>query len=390
MSAPGSTLAPPPPAAGAVSGPATRAVPALPRWWGQAALVVGGWTAVGVFLILQGLFLAAASGQPYDVGTRSLWIMESMWVWAAFTPAIFALARRFPLERGVRGRNLALHAVFAVGLVVLDVAVDGAVAALTGMEQLGSFGARLVGKSFIDLFSYAALAGVAHAVAYQREASERRARGAELERELLQARLQALEAQLHPHFLFNTLHTAASLVRAGEDRGAIRVLVGLSDLLRAALRAREAQEVALDEELEFVRRYLEVEGVRFEDRLRARVEVAADVPGDALVPHMILQPLVENAIRHGVERRAAAGRLRVSATLGGDGLLWLRVEDDGPGPAAPGGTHDGRGIGLGTTRERLRHLYGDRHHFSLAPGESGGAVATVAVPLRRAGEAGHG
>jgi hypothetical protein len=368
--------------------PATLSVrrPALPRWLGPAALVFGGWTALWAFSLSQQVLLRATTGQGGPTFQSTFWGLESVWLWAAFTPFIFAVARRFPLERGTWARHLAAHLVAAAFFCVVDVAFDSVVTALTGVEHRGSFGERLFGRAFINVFSYAALVGIAHAVAYHREASERRARAAALERELLQARLQAIEAQIHPHFLFNTLHTAASLVRAGEDRGAIQVLVGLSDLLRAALRNRDAQEVPLDEELEFVRRYLEVEGVRFQDRLRAEVRVEPGVPAGARVPHMILQPLVENAIRHGVESRAAAGRVRVLASAR-DGMLWLRVEDDGAGPGGSG--RNGRGIGLGTTRERLKHLYGERHHFSLEPGEAGGAVATVALPLAT-GEAGRG
>jgi LytS/YehU family sensor histidine kinase len=237
---------------------------------------------------------------------------------------------------------------------------------------------RFLAKLFINVFSYCAVVGIAHAVQYYRALNERRERTAVLERQLLQARLQALEMQIHPHFLFNTLHAVASLIRVKEDQAAIRMLVGLSDLLRLALRNRDAQEVPLRDELDFVRHYLEVEGIRFQDRLRVRIDVAADVPLDAPVPHLILQPLVENAIRHGVEKRAAAGNLTVDVVRA-DGMLRLRVTDDGPGPR-PGG-NGRRGVGLANTRQRLEHLYGERHSFDLSAGAGGGAVATVTVPI---------
>jgi two-component system, LytTR family, sensor kinase len=345
---------------------------------GAVALMVAAWAAVGVFVVTSEWLGSVYAGRPRPTALDVAWTFETMLVWAIFTPPMFWLAWRFPLERGLRGRNLPLHALLALGFAALDVLADAAVAPLLGGLPTGLL-PRFLGKLFINVFSYAAVIGIAHAVRYHHLAVERSARAADLERQLLQARLQALEMQIHPHFLFNTLHAVASLIRAKEEQAAIRMLVGLSDLLRLALRHRDAQEVPLGEELEFVRRYLEVEGIRFADRLRATVEVAPGTPLDAMVPHLILQPLVENAIRHGVEAKAAAGRVRVEAARD-DGMLTLSVGDDGPGPAANGR----RGIGLANTRERLRHLYGDRHRFELSGGADGGALATVAVPFRLA------
>ncbi|HEU0300792.1 MAG TPA: histidine kinase, partial [Longimicrobium sp.] len=351
--------------------PRARRVP-----WGAAAAVFGGWTLVGLFGVTQAWLGSLYGDRPALSAAAIAWNFESVWLWALFTPAMFWLAWRFPLEKGRWGRNLALHAAFALGFAVLDVAVDVLVGPLLGGIQGRSLVSRFLGKSFINVFSYASMVGIAHAVRYYREAAARRDRAAELERQLLQARLQALEMQIHPHFLFNTLHAVASLIRVKEDQAAIRMLVGLSDLLRLALRNRDAQEVPLREELEFVRRYLDVERIRFQDRLRTEVDVAPDAPLDALVPHLVLQPLVENAIRHGVEARAAAGSVRVEVSRE-DGMLTMRVGDDGPGPNG----NAKRGIGLGNTRERLRHLYGDRHRFELSGGAGGGALATVTVPL---------
>ena len=361
---------------------ATGHVP-RPRW-AFPALVFGAWTAVGAFLAAQWWLVRATTLGPVQP-LRAGWMLESMWLWAAFTLLIFPLAHRFPLERGRVARNLPLHALFALGFCVADVLADVIFVPLLG-EPEGTLTQRLIGRSFINVFSYAAIVGVAHAARYYRLMMERRAREAELERQLLQARLQALEAQLHPHFLFNTLHTVGSLIRVGEHAAALRMLSGLGDLLRQALRNRDAQEVPLQDELDFVGRYLDVERVRFQDRLRTDVQVDDDVPGDVLVPHLILQPLVENAIRHGVEARGAGGAVEIRVRRDG-GLLWMTVRDDGPGPDANGGAGgngkaNGRGIGLGNTRERLRHLYGDDHRFELA-GDAAGAVATIAVPFHR-------
>ena len=359
----------------ASAGAAAR--PRLNVRWGELGVMFGAWTLVGVFLVTQQTLGSLVGDRAAPTAGEIAWIMESMWVWAAFTPAMFWLSARFPIERGRRARALALHAVFALGFAAADVGADVVFGPLLGGYS-GTLAQRFFAKLFINVFSYAAIVGIAHAVQYQRALAERRAHQAVLERQLMQARLQALEMQIHPHFLFNTLHAVASLIRVKEDQSAIKMLVGLSDLLRLALRNRDAQEVPLRDELDFVRHYLEVEGIRFQDRLKVHISVAPDVPLDARVPHLILQPLVENAIRHGVEKRAAAGNVTVDVARH-DGMLRLRVTDDGPGPKP---VASGRGgVGLANTRERLAHLYGGRHAFELVPGAEGGAVATVAVPI---------
>ncbi|HST58542.1 MAG TPA: histidine kinase, partial [Longimicrobium sp.] len=239
----------------------SAAAPAPPSRWSFPALVFGAWTAVGAFLAAQWWLLRVTENgpvRPLQVG----WMLESMWIWAAFTLLIFPLAYRFPVERGRLARNMPLHAAFAMGFCVADVLADALFFPLLGPPR-GSFVERLIGQSFINVFSYAAVVGIAHAARYYRLMMERRAREAELERQLLQARLQALEAQLHPHFLFNALHTVGSLIRVGEHPAALRMLSGLGDLLRQALRNRDAQEVPLRDELDFVGRYLDVERVRF-------------------------------------------------------------------------------------------------------------------------------
>ena len=187
--------------------------------------------------------------------------------------------------------------------------------------------------------------------------------------------------QLRPHFLFNTLHTVASLVRTGRNADAVRTIAGLSDLLRSALRRDGTAEVPLRHELAFVERYLAIEQIRFQDRLQTRIAVAPDLL-DELVPALILQPLVENAIRHGVERRAAPGRVEVEASRR-NGTLVLRVQDSSPAGGAAGGAVSGGGIGLSNTRARLRHLYGERQRCDLARTDDGGALAVVELPYHR-------
>ena len=199
--------------------------------------------------------------------------------------------------------------------------------------------------------------------------------------QLAESRLQALRAQLDPHFLFNTLNTVVSLVRQSRNPEAVEALVELGALLRASLTGEADHVVTLAAELELVRRYLGIERLRFGDRLRASVEAPAETLG-ARVPVLVLQPLVENAIKHGVALQVAPGALRIRAFRDG-GCLVLEVRDDGPGLSAGGG--GGTGIGLRNTRERLQRLYGDDAELLLVDAPGGGALARVALPFMESG-----
>lgn len=212
---------------------------------------------------------------------------------------------------------------------------------------------------------------------YHRQAHDRE----RLEARLARAQLESLELQLHPHFLFNTLNAITALI-AREPRSAERIVAGLSELLRFSLSRAGEQEVTLERELELLGRYIEIQQVRFPDRLRVVLDVDPAVL-NALVPSMILQPLVENAIRHGIAPRAAGGRVDVTAVRDGD-TLRLHVSDDGLGASAPRGGERRGGVGLGNTRARLQHLYGERHEMHAGPGESGGYAVSIVIPFHTA------
>ncbi|HEY9479554.1 MAG TPA: histidine kinase [Gemmatimonadaceae bacterium] len=199
-----------------------------------------------------------------------------------------------------------------------------------------------------------------------------------LEARLARAQLEALELQLHPHFLFNTLNAITALI-AQEPRSAERIVNGLSELLRFSLSRAGEQEVTLERELDLLSRYIEIQQVRFPDRLRVEVDVEPAAL-TALVPSMILQPLVENAIRHGIAPRAAGGRVDVRAERDGD-TLRLVVSDDGLGARSPVSGEARGGVGLGNTRARLQHLYGERHEMHAGPAEVGGYVVSIDIPF---------
>jgi LytS/YehU family sensor histidine kinase len=222
--------------------------------------------------------------------------------------------------------------------------------------------------------------GIEHALAYMAQARERETQATRLTAQLAEARLGALRMQLNPHFLFNSLNAITVLVRDQNTAAASRMLELLSDVLRLALRADGSHETPLSTELDFLERYLAIEQVRFSDRLRPRIQVDAAIRR-AAVPQLILQPLVENALRHGIARRADAGLLEVTARRDGDTLV-LTVRDDGPGLEPAG--QPAAGVGLANTRARLAALYGDRATLEIANAAGGGVLVTIRLPYHEA------
>jgi LytS/YehU family sensor histidine kinase len=229
-----------------------------------------------------------------------------------------------------------------------------------------------------SVFMYFTVLGCVYAFSYHREARERESQQARLAAQLAEARLSALRMQLHPHFLFNCLNAITVLVRDDNTRDASRMLELLSGVLRQVLQSEKKHEVTLDDELRFVEQYLAIEQVRFSDRLRVQWSIDAAIR-DALVPSFILQPLVENAVRHGIARRIEAGLIEITARQSKNDLV-LTVRDDGPGYRPVSGA----GVGLANTRARLETLFGDRAQLEVRDAEGGGTIATLRIPLRRA------
>lgn len=341
----------------------------------KGLFVVAAWTLVAAFdLTRDAVAYLAGMGRAPSRADVVLGL-ESVWLWAALTPVIFALAERFPIERARWIRRLALHGAFAVAILALDVSVDHLLVPLLAPEAARPFLRRFLGESFINLYSYFAVLGVGLALRWNRLYHERRLRVARLETELFKAKLDALEAQLRPHFLYNTLHTISALVRTDAKAEAIRVIAAFGDLLRLALRSDGAHEVPLATEIELAVGYLAIEQVRFDGRLAVAIDVA-DEAREAHVPHFVLQPLVENAVRHGLDATGLACDVAIRAARRGD-TLEIDVEDSGGGERRL----DGAGVGLSATRARLSHLYGDAQSLSLTASERGGMRARIAIPF---------
>ncbi|HEU0014537.1 MAG TPA: histidine kinase [Longimicrobium sp.] len=332
--------------------------------------------------------------RPAPEGPRVMLAFVESYLWALLTPAVFWLASRFTLDRREWLRSLLV--LFGAGL-LLAMAVDHLLAYLRfhvfhpahGRPFPPPPGPRMgsVELWFLnDLIVYVAVLAAGFAREYftryrarVEETVHLQAQAARLQAQLAEARLDTLRTQLDPHFLFNTLNAVSALVEA-DPRGARRMLSRLSELLRHTLEGAREQEVPLRREMQVVEKYLEIMQIRFQGRLdvAVRVDPAA---GDALVPSLVLQPLVENAIKHGIGA-AGSGRIEITAAREG-GRLVLRVRDDGPAPpdAAPA-----EGVGLRNTRARLAQLYGDAQALSLRPAEGGGMVAEVVLPYHTAAD----
>lgn len=361
------------------------------RRWVQWGLMFGCWTLYGLFFTSQESIRQAYTGKPIKWGTILAGWLSVAYAWAVLTPLIFFLAGRFPFDRGHWRRSFLVHLLSSVMFSLVELLLFILAAPLVGFSVWKkNFGTTFISAFTIDfhvnLLTYWAILCITQALNYYRKYRERELEAAQLEvkssqlqAQLAQAHLSALKMQLHPHFLFNTLNAIVVLVRKSSNQKAEHMLTGLSELLRYALDNIGVQEVTLKQEIEFLERYLVIEQVRFNDRLKIEMKVEHSVL-DALVPNLVLQPLVENAIRHGVGKRSAAGLIEISAKRQGE-QLQIRIRDDGPGLPADWPNSNGKGIGIANTRARLQQLYGERPALELRAAEGGGTAVTLVIPF---------
>jgi signal transduction histidine kinase len=338
-------------------------------WWWAAAAVW--WTLDGITTATNYYWMSQGSAEG-PLSRRALFgAVLSGWLWIPLTLLALWMADRWPLERDTWRRHLGVHVAASVAACVARAAVVVALNPWAAWYAvLPGFGEVLLTSFANNFLLFWMLVGVGHAGVYARRFRER-------DEQLARAELRALRAQLQPHFLFNALNTVGAYVRTDPDT-AERMIARLGQLLRTTLEGGGSQEVPLEEELRTVRAYLDIEQARFEDRLRVRWSVdPATHP--ARVPPLILQPLVENAVRHGIAPRAAEGTIEIEARHSG-GALHLAVRDDGVGLPAGGAPLDG--VGLANTRARLRQLYGARGGVELAGGTGGGVCVRITLPFR--------
>jgi two-component system LytT family sensor kinase len=361
-------------------------------------IVSAAWIVPAVFAVINRIAQARLQGwEPATI--RDLLFEGGDWfLYALLTPGVFAVSKRWPLTRPHVVRRAVLHLFFSILFCVawatcgqilrmLLIRIFAPALFQAAMQQgVGQFW-RQVGVEWLSwIFTtlpfgvavYLCVVGIEHATRYFIEAREREVQVARLSEQLSSARFAALQAQLNPHFLFNTLNTIAVLVRDNDRQGAVSIVEHLSEVLRRTLTRHRANEVTLGEELELVRQYVAIEQARFSDRLRPEFRVP-DSLMSAAVPSFALQHLVENAIRHGIAKQPDAGLLLVSAERLGD-TLQITVIDDGPGVDPNAATLPGHGIE--NTRERLHALYGEKASLEIARRPEGGTIATLRVPYR--------
>ena len=359
-------------------------------------LVSAAWILPAIFAAINRLAQGRLQGWGPATARDLLWAGGDWFIYAFLTPGVFAVSKRWPLVRPYLARRLAQH--LAISLLfcvvwatcgkllelVLGLAFDPH--AVHAAMQAGQFWS----KAGVDWLSwvfttlpfgvavYFCVVGMEHAIRYFIALREREVQMARLSEQLSDARFAALQAQVNPHFLFNTLNTIAVLVRDDDRQGAVAIVEHLSEVLRRTLSRHHANEVTLGEELELVRQYLAIEQARFSDRLRPEFMID-DSLLSAAVPSFALQHLVENAIRHGIAKATDAGNVRIEALRDRDSLLLI-VIDDGPGIDAT--VAIAKGHGIESTRERLRALYGNDASLAVVGGPEGGTLATLRVPYR--------
>ena len=370
-------------------------LPRLRPWM----IVSAAWIVPAVFAVINRI--AQARLQRWEPATlRELLFEFGDWFLYAFlTPAVFVISKKWPLTRPHLVRRAVLHFFFSL-LFCVAWATCGQVLRLilirifapdifhTAMQGGAAkfwleFGIEWLGWIFTTLpfgvAVYLCVVGIEHATRYFIDAREREVQVARLSEQLSSARFAALQAQLNPHFLFNTLNTITVLVRDNDRQGAVSIIEHLSELLRRTLARHQADEVTLGEELDLVQQYVAIEQARFSDRLRPEFRIPESLM-TAAVPSFALQHLVENAIRHGIAKHTDAGLLLITATRSGD-VLEINVIDDGAGidPAAPVPP----GHGIDNTRDRLRALYGERASLEITRRPEGGTIAILRLPYRK-------
>ncbi|ACB73994.1 sensor histidine kinase [Opitutus terrae] len=352
---------------------------------------------LGIGYVLEHYFARALVEAPWGASSRG-WDSIAWFVWLMAAPAVLVLVLRFPLTRGDLARNLPGSVVAAA---TLYAAVVGARFALRMLLQpwtdsadklafdWPTFWAFNLAALPMDFLTFGGFLAAAIAIDYYRRHCEHaeetlalRLRTAQLESDLARAELTALRGQLHPHFLFNSFNAVSTLVRQGRHEAAIETIAQLSMLLRLAMERTGQQELPLETEIDFVRRYLEIERIRFGEKLQVEISVEPEA-NRALVPNFLFQPLAENAIKHGISRRTVPGRVHIAAVRAADRLM-LVIENDGAPQASPGAGAETRagGVGLANTRARLEKIYGSDYDLEMIPQTDGGMRIQINLPWR--------
>jgi len=342
------------------------------------------WSSIALFNAAQTVFVMRAQGMHHAWIALFATQLLAWLPWAVATPFVLMLGERFRIER-LNASTIAAHlaacavidVVGAAWIALLEWVLDPWADGLSEKPFAPLWTGHVFNNILQSLFLYGAVLAAGYIVRSRRRLAQQQIDAALLREALTRAQLDALRRQIEPHFLFNALNSAVVLMREGRSDAAVGTLVALSDVLRRLIENSPRQEVALGEELKFLEQYLAIQKMRFADRLRIEIDVP-DALLDARVPSLVLQPLIENAIRHGIATRAGEGRVRLAATCA-DTHLHLTVYNDGPALALAAATP---GVGLANVRTRLQHLYGDAFAFDLRDVPSRGVEASLSLPYQ--------
>jgi two-component system, LytTR family, sensor kinase len=357
-----------------------------PKQWGIVCKI---WVAVAFMLIAYNItnnFLSYGL-KNISVAYVCLQTLNVLWYcmcWALTFPVSLWIARVLSGLTRVDWPFVVFHAVICIVLVAVSGAARGIVIGAFyyhqyGLIKLADIGNYAITYAYTGFIFYIVSLMLGYTIEYHRLFRDNAVRAAKLETQLVQSQLETLKAQLHPHFLFNTMNAIVTLMRKGESTAAIKMITGLSDLLRQSLDTMAAQEVRLEDEVALLRKYLDIQQMRFGDRLRVVYDLPSDIR-DLMVPNLILQPLAENAVRHGIGRETGPGTITVGGTVD-DGRLRISLSDTGPG--VDGDWRSKAGIGLSNTVARLEKLYGSDYSFDLRNATGAGAVAVLEIPARQ-------
>jgi two-component system LytT family sensor kinase len=361
----------------------TRARSELPSWAWIAAI----WSGIGLFDATQAVFVMRAEGMHHAWGSLFVTLFLCYLPWALATPMVLRLGRRHPLTKWRRvstwGLHLATWAVISLASSALTAGLTVLLNPWATSPPPGPFADVLFYKFYNGLLACLILYGILLLVGYMLDSRERLAlqqtEAARLNEQLSKAQLNALRRQIEPHFLFNTLNAIAGLVREKRNDAAVDMIAKLSDFLRQVVEDSNRQQVPLEEELGFAQRYLEIQKVRFAERLQWNIDVPKELL-PAQVPSLLLQPMVENGVKHGIAKRVEGGTIRIAAARF-NGILKLSVYNDGPSLAANWETNHS-GTGMANVRTRLQSLYGDEFELSMMNREQGGVEVSVLLPFK--------
>lgn len=356
--------------------------PVLSKRLVRYGIIWGVWTIVALFFSTQVYIMNYAERQPIRYAQGFVVQGSACYLWAIATPLVLWLSRRFRIDRSNWRRRVGLHFVFSLTLTSALLAFHF----IIYMALIGRFGSatpfRLFGYLYYNLdrwlLLYWFILLMSHAFNYYNSFRKGELKASQLHTQLVQSQLEALKMQVQPHFLFNTLHSISALL-SKDTEGARKMITRLGDFLRLTLENSGSMEVTLQQEIEFLNGYLEIERIRFKDRLTTNIQVDPDVL-DVRVPNLILQPLVENAMRHAIGN-STSGRVEITAAPR-NGVVRIEVKDNGPGLQVDRmfEARRGTGLGLANTRARLAGLYGDAARFELTNDPRGGLVVALEIP----------